>query len=111
VPDHTLWLPVASDKPLKELGREAALNVLGLGTPEDRLEKFARVIRDSTKHGRDRNVRMGGLIFFPDYNRLPPIANIDVFGYYSKEPGKPSSLEFYRENFGTPTRTRSARSR
>jgi hypothetical protein len=81
----------ASDKPLKELGREAALNVLGLGTPEDRLEKFARVIRDSTKHGRDRNVRMGGLIFFPDYDRLPPIANIDVFGYYSKEPGKPGA--------------------
>jgi hypothetical protein len=102
VPDHTLWLPVASNKPLQELGSEAALNVLGLGTPEDRLEKFARVIRDSTKHGRDRGVRMGGLIFFPDYNRLPPIANVDVFGYHSKEPGQPSSLEFYRKNFGTP---------
>ena len=55
VPDHTLWLPVASDKPLKELGREVALDVLGLGTPEDRLEKFARAIRDSTKHDRPRS--------------------------------------------------------
>jgi hypothetical protein len=102
VPEHTLWLPVASDKPLQELGREAALNILGLGTPEDRLEKFARVIHDGTKSGKDRGVKMGGLIFFPDYNRLPPIANVDVFGYYSKDPDKPSSLEFYRENFGTP---------
>jgi hypothetical protein len=104
VPEHTLWLPVASDKPLKELGREAALNILGLGTPEDRLEKFARVIRDGTKDCLDRGVKMGGLIFFPDYNRLPPIANVDVFGYHSKDPDKPSSLEFYRELYGTPTK-------
>ena len=102
VPRHTLRLPVASDKPLKELGRESALRILGLGTPEDRLEKFARVIRDGTKSSRNRGAMMGCLIFFPDYNRLPPIATVDVFGYRSREPGTPSSLEFYRENFGTP---------
>jgi hypothetical protein len=103
VPKHTLWLPVASDRPLKELGSEAALNVLGLGTPEDRLEKFAGVIRDGTKAARDRGARMGGLIFFPDCNRLPPIAEVEVFGYHSKDPDKPSSLEFYRDLYGTPT--------
>jgi hypothetical protein len=102
VPPHTLWLPVASDKPLKELGREAALNVLGMGTPEERLEQFARVIRDGTKDCRDRGVKMGGLIFFPDYTRLPPIANVDVFGYHPDEPGRSGSLEFYRQHFGTP---------
>jgi hypothetical protein len=100
VPEHTLWLPVASDKPLPELGREAALNILGLGTAEDRLKKFARVIHDGTKSCRERGAKMGGLIFFPDYNRLPPIANVDVFGYHSKDPNAPSSLEFYREHFG-----------
>jgi hypothetical protein len=103
VPEHTLWLPVASDKPLQELGREAALNILGLGTPEDQLEKFARVIRDGTKDCKRRGVRMGGLIFFPDYNRLPPIANVDVLGYDSENPDTPSSLEFYRDLYGTPT--------
>jgi len=51
-PKHTFWLPVASDRPLKELGREAALHILGRGTPEDRLEKFARVIRDVTAASR-----------------------------------------------------------
>ncbi len=45
---------------------------------------------------------MGGLIFFPDYNRLPPVANIDVFGYYSNDPQRPNSLEFYRQVYGTP---------
>jgi hypothetical protein len=101
-PKHTFWLPVASDKPLKELGREAALKVLGLGTPEDRLEKFARVIRDGTIASRNRGVMMGGLIFFPDFNRLPPIAQVEVACGYSRDPDKPSSLEFYREHLGTP---------
>lgn len=103
VPEHTLWLPVASDKPLQELGREAALNILGMGTPEDQLKKFARVIHDGTKDCKRRGVRMGGLLFFPDYNRLPPIANLDVFGYDPEDPDKPSSLEFYRKLYGTPT--------
>jgi hypothetical protein len=102
VPKHTLRLPVASDRPLKELGRDAALKILGMGTPEDRLEKFARVIRDGTKSSRDRGAMIGGLIFFPDYNRLPPIATVDVFGAFSRNPGKPSSLDFYREHLGTP---------
>jgi hypothetical protein len=101
-PKHTFWLPVASDRPLKELGSEAALKVFGLGTPEDRLEKFARVIREGTKAARDRRAMMGGLIFFPDFNRLPPIAQVEVAGGYSRDPDRPSSLEFYREHLGTP---------
>jgi len=105
VPRNTLRLPVASDRPLKELGREAALNILGLGTPEDRLEKFARVIRDGTQSCQNRRAMMGALIFFPDYNRLPPIATVDIFSGHSREPGKPSFLEFYREHLGTPDKS------
>jgi hypothetical protein len=102
VPKHTLWLPLGSDKPLRQIGSEAALKVLGLDAPEDRLDQFARVIRDGTKSARDRGAMMGGLIFFPDYKRLPPIATIDVFGYHSAEPGRPSSLQYFRKQFGVP---------
>jgi hypothetical protein len=101
VPAHTLWLPLGSDKPLKEIGARAALKILGTETPDDHFEKFARVIRDGTKSSRDRGAMMGGLIFFPDYQRLPPIAAVDVFGYHSDEPGRPSSLESFREHFRT----------
>lgn len=100
VPKHTLWLPLGSAKPLRQIGSEAALKILGPDTPEDRLEEFARVIRDGTKSSRDRGAMMGGLIFFPDYKRLPPIATVDVFGYHSYQPGKPVSLEFFRARFG-----------
>jgi hypothetical protein len=100
VPRHTLWLPLGSEKPLQEVGALGAVKVLGTGAPEDHREKFARVIREGTRSSRDRGAMMGGLIFFPDYHRLPPIATVDVFGYHSDEPGQPSSLESFREHFG-----------
>jgi hypothetical protein len=102
VPKHTLWLPLGSEKPLREIGGQGALKILGRGTPQDQLEKFARVVRDGTKSSRDRGAMMGGLIFYPDYQRLPPIAAVDVFGYHSDEPGEPSSLESFREHFRRP---------
>jgi hypothetical protein len=102
VPKTTFMLPVGSDRPLDELGREAAIKIYGSHAPEEQLKTFARIIHDGTKDCKRRGVKMGGLIFFPDFSRLPPIANVDVFGYHSKDPNKPSSLEFYREHFGTP---------
>ena len=85
------------------MARESAVNILGGDTPKDHFKKFARVVADGTTDCRRRGVKQGGLLFYPDYNRLPPIANIDVFGYYSKDPDRPTSLEFYRELYGTPT--------
>jgi hypothetical protein len=104
VPKTTFMLPVArGHRSLDELGREAAVKVYGSHASEDQLKAFARFIHDGTKDCRQRGVKMGGLIFFPDFNRLPPVASVDVFGYYSsKGPDTPSSLEFYREHFGTP---------
>ena len=103
VPPTTLWLPLGSDLPAKELGKKAASNILGDDAPKDHLGKFARVVADGTTDCRRRGVKLGGLLFYPDYNRLPPIANIDVLGYYSNDPDRPTSLEFYRELYGTPT--------
>jgi hypothetical protein len=102
VPKTTFMLPVGSERPLDELGREAAVKVYGSHAPEKDLKAFARFIHDGTEDCKRRGAKMGGLIFFPDFNRLPPVANVDVFGYHSNDPDKPSSLEFYRELYGTP---------
>jgi hypothetical protein len=103
IPKTTFMLPVGSERPLDELGREAAVKVYGSHAPEEQLKAFARIIHDGTKDCKRRGVKMGGLIFFPDFNRLPPVANVDVFGYYSSQGREtPSSLEFYREHFGSP---------
>jgi hypothetical protein len=104
VPKATFALPVARDKPSVEaIGRAAAERVYGSHAPEDQLAAFARLIDDGVEDCRQRGSRMSGLIFFPDFSRLPPIANVDVFGYHSpKGPDKPSSLDFYRAHFGTP---------
>ena len=103
VPPTTLWLPLGNDAPAKELGRRVTVNILGGDTPKDRFKKFAHIVADGITDCRRRGVRQGGLLFYPDYNRLPPIANIDVFEYYSNDPDRPTSLDFYRELYGTPT--------
>ncbi|HEX3516078.1 MAG TPA: hypothetical protein VHT26_18970 [Trebonia sp.] len=103
VPPTTLWLPLGNDLPAKEIGRKAAVKILGRDTSKDDLQKFSRIVSDGITDCRRRGVKRGGLLFFPDYNRLPPIANIDVYGFYSKDPARPTSLEFYRELYGTPT--------
>jgi hypothetical protein len=102
VPKTTFMLPVASDRPLDELGREAALKVLGSAAPEEQLRMFAQFIHDGTTDSRRRGAKMAGLIFFPDFTRFPPVANLDLFGFYPDDPGKPSSLETYRRIYGPP---------
>jgi hypothetical protein len=103
VPPTTLWLPLGNDLPAKEIGKRAAVKILGNDAPKHDLAKFARIVTDGVTDCRRRGVRQGGLLFYPDYNRLPPIANIDVFEFYSNNPERPTSLEFYHELYGTPT--------
>ncbi len=103
VPPTTLWLPLGNDFPAKEIGKRAAVKILGGDAPKHDLAKFARIVTDGVTDCRQRGVRQGGLLFYPDYNRLPPIANIDVYEYYSKDPERPTSLDFYRKLYGTPT--------
>ena len=100
VPPTTLWLPLGNDAPAKELGRRVTVNILGGDTPKDRFKKFARIVADGITDCRRRGVRQGGLLFYPDYNRLPPIANIDVFGFYSKDPDRPTSRRSWRSHLG-----------
>jgi hypothetical protein len=102
IPPTALWLPLKSDLPLKELGRKAATHVLGDGKSKDELEKFAAAIREHTEDCRRREVWKGGIVFFPDFNRLPPIATIDILAEYSPTP--PNSLDHYRKVYGTPDR-------
>lgn len=103
VPPTTLWLPLGNNLPAKDIGKRAAVKILGDEASKDRLKKFARIVTDGVTDCRRRGVRQGGLLFYPDYDRLPPIANIDVSEYYSKDPQRPTSLDFYRQLYGTPT--------
>jgi hypothetical protein len=96
-------LPVAKDeRSLEELGRQAAVKVYGTEATKKELRRFAEIIEDGVKRAREHGTKMSGLIFFPDFHRLPPVGYLDVFGYYPSDPDKPSSLEFYRSVYGTP---------
>jgi len=45
---------------------------------------------------------MAGLVFYPDLNRVPPIANIEVQTWHPAPPNDPLTLEFFRHAHGIP---------
>jgi hypothetical protein len=100
-PENTVMLPIASSRPLNDVAREGAAMLLGPGADKKQLHALERVIKHATIAARQRHPRLAGLIFFPDYTRLPPIADIDVHGIYS-ESGEPLALDFFRQTYGTP---------
>jgi hypothetical protein len=102
MPPTALWLPVATEQPLWEISRKIAIKIFGADKPEEDLEKFANVVALHTDDCRKRHVRKGGIVFFPDFTRLPPVATVDIFRYYSEDPKQPTSLQRYRELYGTP---------
>jgi hypothetical protein len=102
VPPTTLWLPVFSDLTARDIAKKAATKVYGEEAAKERIHELARIIKIGVDDFRERRVKKGGLIFFPDYNRLPPVATIDVTGYRPEDSKDVSSLEHYREVYGTP---------
>jgi len=102
-PESTLWLPVGGDRPLtKDEARQSAVEILGTDAAPKRLREFARIILEETNNARDASVMKAALLFFPDRNRLPPVATLNLHAYYPSDPENPTTLEFYREAFGTP---------
>jgi hypothetical protein len=102
VTDTTLWLPVTDERPLEQIAAEGTVKVLGANAPKDQLMMMERVIHDGTREARQRNSMRSGLLFWPDMTRFPPVANIDLFGYYQPNPDKPLTLDQDREAYGTP---------
>jgi hypothetical protein len=95
-------MPVGTERPLGEVAREIALDVLGSGAPPTRLRMMEQVIHDVTTDARRRGSMQSGVIFWPDATRFPPIADINLTAFYPPDPSSPPALEHYREMFGTP---------
>lgn len=102
VPDPTVWLPIASERPLGELAKESAATLLGPGATRKQLQALAQTVEDGTIIARRRHAMMAGLMFYPDLTRTPAIAEIDVHGFFPADPGEPLRLERYRRLYGTP---------
>jgi hypothetical protein len=100
--DTTLWLPLGEKGPLDQVAADSALRVLGEDAPKDQLKMMERVIHDGTLDSRQRGSMRGGLLFWPDLTRFPPVANIDLSGFYPPDPDKPLTLDQDREVYGTP---------
>jgi hypothetical protein len=102
VTDTTLWLPLGEKQSLKQAAAKTAVKLLGEDAPPGQLKMMERVVHDGTLNCQQRGCIRGALLFWPDLTRFPPVANIDLSGYYPPDPDKPLTLDHYREVYGTP---------
>jgi hypothetical protein len=102
VTDTTLWLPLGEKHSLDQIAAKSAVKVLGEDAPQDQLKMMEQVIHDGTLDCQQRGCIRGALLFWPDLTRFPPVANIDLLGYYPPDPDKPLTLDQDREVYGTP---------
>jgi hypothetical protein len=102
VPDKTVWLPLGPDQDVGAWVSEWSERLLGGGPDRKQRKQLARVLEDGAKDARSRLPMKAGLIFYPDYTRVPPVANIEFHGLRPRPPNDPLTLDFFREVYGTP---------
>jgi hypothetical protein len=102
VTDTTLWLPVIDKRPLNEVAHEEARRVLGPDAPPNQVKMMERAIHDGTADAQRRGSMRSGLLFWPDLTRFPPVAEINLAGFYPSNADEPLTLEHDRKIYGTP---------
>jgi hypothetical protein len=95
-PDNTLMLPLATKRPLGEVAREGAVRLLGSAVPDKLLRGMEKLITDETEAARKRGARMAGMIFFPDFTRIPPVGFLEVH-VIRQESEDPVTLGYLKE--------------
>jgi hypothetical protein len=77
--------------------------MLGLEATDKTRRLFTETLAEETVKGRNSESQMlGALVFYPDFNRYPPICTVAVDGF-SPAPGDPPvDLQSFRRTNGTP---------
>jgi hypothetical protein len=64
---------------------------------------FTETLAEETVKGRDSKSQMlSGLVFYPDFNRYPPICTVSVDGFSPAPGDPPADLDSFRETNGKP---------
>lgn len=105
VPETTVWLPIADQRPLDQVSVEYAVELLGANAPRRQRSALAGIIRDGTRYARLRCPAMSGLIFRPGRVGIPavaeiPVAEIDLSGFAPNPANAPRTLDYYRRLYG-----------
>jgi hypothetical protein len=108
VPETTVWLPIADQRPLDQVSVEYAVELLGANAPRRQRSVLAGIIRDGTLSARLRCPAMSGLIFRPGRTSIPsvteiPVAEIDLSGFAPNPADAPRPLDYYRWLYSAPS--------
>jgi hypothetical protein len=99
MPKTCLLLPLGGDEDPREWAERKCAELLGPEAKEEIKSKFTRKVAEQiTLHRKEKQI-LSGLVFYPNFKRLPPVAAIDVDGY-CPAPGKPpADLQSWREKW------------
>jgi hypothetical protein len=103
VPKTWIQLPLASRWDPEQWAEQKCAEVLGADVSDKTRRLLIETIAEVTVTGRESKSQMlGGLVFYPSFDRYPPICTVAIDGF-SPAPGDASvDLDSFRESNGKP---------
>jgi hypothetical protein len=96
-------LPLATQEDPRKWAERKCAELLGPKATDKTRRLFIETVAEDIVTGRKSASQMyAGLVFYPDFNRYPPICDVDVDGF-SPAPGDPPvDLQSFRRTNGMP---------
>jgi hypothetical protein len=103
VPKTWVQLPLGDRQDPREWAERKCAELLGPEAAEKTRRLFIETLTEDTAKGRKTSTQMvAGLVFYPDFNRYPPICTVDINGLFPAAGEQPADLESWRESNGKP---------
>jgi hypothetical protein len=103
VPKMWIQLPLGDRQDPREWAERKCAELLGPEAADKARRLFTEALTEETLKGRKSSTQMvGGLVFYPDYNRYPPICTVDIDGFRPAPGDPPADLQSWRESNGKP---------
>jgi hypothetical protein len=101
IPKTCLMLPLGGSQDPQEWAERKCAELLAPDAPDKTRRLFTETLAEDTVKGRESRTQvLAGLVFYPDFNRYPPICNVDVDAFRAAPGTAPASLESFRETDG-----------
>ena len=101
-PETCVFLPAGQPGDPRTWCEERAAKLLPPPATDRQRTALADNLREGTLQARERTPMLAGVLYYPDCTRIPPIARIEVQGFYPKSTYEPVTLDLFRETLGTP---------
>jgi hypothetical protein len=102
IPKTCLMLPLATQEDPRKFAERKCVELLGPEAADKTRRLFTETVAEQTAAGRHNEQMLSGLVFYPDFNRYPPICTVGVDAFCPAPGDPPSDLEAWRESNGKP---------